>query len=301
MTGNDHSTHWESMRERSTPFMLQLLLKCALLLGRRGVRPIVYCTVAYFFLTSPAARRISKNFLRRALHREPQSTDVWRHFFTFASVSVDRFFFLAGRTHRFQFEAHRSAEVLAIANRGKGCLLVMSHFGSFEVLRCMGDRRALPISILLDRRIGKMLTSLLERLNPQFAAHVIDASQRGPELVLALKETIERNRMVGIMGDRIRADDSGIRVQFMGADALLPAGPWKLAAALRVPVILGFGIYRGGARYEAHFELLNERVELPRASREQSLQNYAQGYADRLEHYARLAPYNWFNFYDFWQ
>ena len=26
----------------------------------------------------------------------------------------------------------------------------------------------------------------------------------------------------------------------------------------------------------------------------------AQRYADRLEHYTRLAPDNWFNFYDFW-
>jgi len=26
-----------------------------------------------------------------------------------------------------------------------------------------------------------------------------------------------------------------------------------------------------------------------------------QHYADRLTHYCRLAPYNWFNFFDFWQ
>jgi len=26
-----------------------------------------------------------------------------------------------------------------------------------------------------------------------------------------------------------------------------------------------------------------------------------QHYADRLTHYCRSAPYNWFNFFDFWQ
>jgi predicted LPLAT superfamily acyltransferase len=26
-----------------------------------------------------------------------------------------------------------------------------------------------------------------------------------------------------------------------------------------------------------------------------------QRYADRLAHYARLAPFNWFNFHDVWQ
>jgi len=25
-----------------------------------------------------------------------------------------------------------------------------------------------------------------------------------------------------------------------------------------------------------------------------------QKYVERLEHYCRLAPYNWFNFYDYW-
>jgi predicted LPLAT superfamily acyltransferase len=26
-----------------------------------------------------------------------------------------------------------------------------------------------------------------------------------------------------------------------------------------------------------------------------------QGYADCLTHFCQLAPYNWFNFFDFWQ
>ncbi len=30
------------------------------------------------------------------------------------------------------------------------------------------------------------------------------------------------------------------------------------------------------------------------------LKAYVQRYAERLEHYARKAPDNWFNFYDFW-
>ena len=30
------------------------------------------------------------------------------------------------------------------------------------------------------------------------------------------------------------------------------------------------------------------------------LESWMQRYVTRLEHYARLAPYNWFNFYSFW-
>jgi predicted LPLAT superfamily acyltransferase len=73
-----------------------------------------------------------------------------------------------------------------------------------------------------------------------------------------------------------------------------------LAALTGCPVILFFGLYRGNNRYDAHFELLAERIDLDRCHRQEQLAEWAQRYADRLEHYARLAPYNWFNFYDYW-
>lgn len=44
-----------------------------------------------------------------------------------------------------------------------------------------------------------------------------------------------------------------------------------------------------------------ERVDLPRESRYQAIDLILRRYAQRLEHYARQEPYNWFNFYDFWQ
>ncbi|HTE39863.1 MAG TPA: hypothetical protein VK629_03485, partial [Steroidobacteraceae bacterium] len=146
---------WDTTRERSTPFMLKLLIRSALLLKRVGIRPVVYLTAAYFVLTGGHARRTSRDFLRRVLDREPTLRDVWRHFFAFASCSVDRIFFLAGPESGIRLSVDRPAEVSALAQRGQGCILVMSHFGSYEALRCAGDHRSLPISILMDREIGR--------------------------------------------------------------------------------------------------------------------------------------------------
>ena len=63
---------------------------------------------------------------------------------------------------------------------------------------------------------------------------------------------------------------------------------------------LAFGLYEEPNRYALYCEPFAERVVLPRASRADALAAYAARYAARLEHYCRLAPYNWFNFYDFW-
>ena len=32
-----------------------------------------------------------------------------------------------------------------------------------------------------------------------------------------------------------------------------------------------------------------------------TLEERIQNYGLRIEHYCRLTPYNWFNFYDFWK
>ena len=66
------------------------------------------------------------------------------------------------------------------------------------------------------------------------------------------------------------------------------------------PVILFFGLYRGGKHYEIYFEHFADDVILNRDHRAEDIQNWMQRYVERLEHYARLAPYNWFNFYPFW-
>jgi predicted LPLAT superfamily acyltransferase len=191
--------------------------------------------------------------------------------------------------------------VRAAVARGRGCLLFVAHFGSAESLRLIAvDQRQLPLSILLDRQHGRMLMQLLEQLNPELASGIIDASQRGPQLVLNLKEALQAGRMVGIMADRALPTERSVEVDFLGGRARLPVGPWQLAHALQVPVVLGFGVYLGGNRYRAHFELFSDSLRLPREGRDAALADHAQRYARRLEHHVRQAPYNWFNFYDFW-
>jgi predicted LPLAT superfamily acyltransferase len=37
-----------------------------------------------------------------------------------------------------------------------------------------------------------------------------------------------------------------------------------------------------------------------RRHRDEQLRVVVQQFADRLAHHVRIAPYNWFNFYDFW-
>lgn len=312
-----------AQRERGAPFLMRLMLRLAVLLGRRGVRWILYPIVGYFLLAAPRARRASRRCLRRLMGRPAGLRDVARHLFYFASCTQDRIFLLREQQHELRIDARWSADIPGLLAESPGCILLVGHVGSREALRLTpppptaadaaqsgvirmdnvpsSATTALKVAVLLDREVGRQMTALFESLNPRLAAAIIDASDRGPGLVLRLKEMLQSGHMVGIGADRANPGEAAVPVRFMGGTVRFPEGPWRLAAALGVPVLLGFGLYCGGNRYEAHFELFARRVSIARNTRSADIAAYAQRYAQRMEHFARLAPYNWFNFYDYWQ
>jgi predicted LPLAT superfamily acyltransferase len=290
---------WQEHGERGNAFALRLLRWAALRLGRRAIRPILYPLSLYFTLTSRTTRRVSREYLARVLPHPPRFRDVLRHVFSFASISLDRVFLLGG-TYPFDVAGYYGPGTLETA-RARGALLFLAHFGSFEVMRIGAlKHHALKLRIVLDVNIGRRFMTAMAELNPEIAASIIDSSKGGVELVLKVREALDAGAVVGIMVDRQRGAERTVPVNFLGGTAHFPASPWLLAAALQVPVMLVFGIWRGGAGYDAHVEMLSEKIELPRATRDAALARLVQDYADRLAARVRSAPYNWLNFFDFW-
>ena len=61
------------------------------------------------------------------------------------------------------------------------------------------------------------------------------------------------------------------------------------------------GLYLGGNRYDIYFEALTDFSALPPNGRALALEACMTRYAVLLQSYCELAPYNWFNFFDFWR
>jgi predicted LPLAT superfamily acyltransferase len=289
--------------ERGAGFMLRVMIWIARRASRAVTRWVTLPpTVLYFFVTEAGARRASRGFLARALGRTPSPWDVLRHFWTFATVVQDRLLIAIGGFSDLTLdEGDRSAEERRVTYTSeRGSLLFVSHLGSFEAMRAVGSRRQ-KMKLVLDKAHGAQLTGLLGALQPEAAAMIIDATQSGPALALAVRQALDDGYRVGMMVDRAAVGEKTVRVPFLGQDAAFPAGPWALAAALQARVVLGFCYFDGGKHYVGRFELFSDRLAIPRARRPQELADCVRRYAERLEHYARRAPYNWFNFYDFWQ
>jgi len=61
------------------------------------------------------------------------------------------------------------------------------------------------------------------------------------------------------------------------------------------------GIYLGGNRYRIHFEPLADFSSIPTGQRGAATQAAMKRYVGLLEQHCRETPYNWFNFFDFWE
>ena len=292
---------WKDRPEGGCWFAIWLIRSIGRYGGRAFARLFLYPITLYFLCRRGPERRASRAWLTRALGRPATLWDVARHIHTFACTILDRVFLLGERLKRFEVEVHGLAQLHAQLDRGQGVLLFGSHLGSFEVLRVLArERPDAKLRVVLDVGHNPALTQLLDALNPDVAATVIDAGQPGPSLMLAIQDAVSQGAMVALLVDRVPPGEPFESAEFLGRPAPLPTAPWLIAAVLGAPVVLAFGLYRGGNRYELHFETFSEGLRIPRAQRKAALAALIRRYAARLEHFARRAPYNWFNFYDFW-
>ena len=294
-----HATRWAELPERGTSAPLRIAGWIALQVGRPIARLLLYPITLYFVLTGRAARLGSQEYLTRLNGHRPNWRHFFRHFHCFAATILDRVYLLKGQFERFDVRVHQREVLHAQIETGKGCILLGSHLGSFEVLRALGvTQQEFPLKVLMDITHNEKITIFLDELNPEIAGTVIVPDR--PDTLLRVKESLDAGYLIGILGDRPTRDGKTTPCSFLGAPISFPAGPFILAAMMHCPIILFFGIYRGGNRYDIFFEKFADDIVLNRDRRSEEIQQWGQRYAERLEHYARLAPYNWFNFYPFW-
>lgn len=270
--------------------------------GGRGIaRACLYPITVYFLVMRGAERRASRAFLSRVEGRKVSVLEVARHIHTFAATILDRVFMLGGRMRLFDIRTSGLEQLHAVLDQGRGVLVFGSHLGSFDALRALGRQRPdIKLRVLLDRSHNAAITDLLAELDPTLAAGIIDAGQDGPSIVLAIKQAVDEGALVALLVDRARPGEPSLPARLLGEPAPFPTAPWLIAAALKAPVMLAFGLYRGGNRYDLVFEAFDDAIDIPRRERAAAVALLVQRYAARLEQHLRSAPYNWFNFYDFW-
>ena len=309
-TKNARGADWKQRPERSNLFMLRLMTWLSLRLGRDRSRVILYGIAAYFLAFAPTARRMSRAYLQRALQLRSLTDVGWkalfRHFLCFASVIHDRVYLINERYDLFDIRLHNKVLIDDLVAEGRGVFLIGAHLGSFEVLRALGRRQpSLPnqpklrIAMMMFEENARKINAALSAINPNAQQDIVALGHI--DSMIQVHELLAQGCVVGMLGDRSLWNDDTRQLDFLGASAPLPLGPFRMAAVMKRPVLFMTGLYGGGNRYDIHFEMLADFSAVDRRGRSLAVQAAMERYAELLEQYCYKAPYNWFNFFDFWK
>ncbi|MBP0591443.1 glycosyltransferase family 2 protein [Paraburkholderia sp. LEh10] len=308
---------WWRIAERGSRIGMTLLALSCKLFGMRFTALWLHPVVAYFLLTGHNSRAASHTYfahLEQAAQGEPSPRPGWgsayRQMLAFAQSGLDKLAAWSGRIDSNDVAFDDPSAFEALIASGRGALVIGAHLGNLEMTRALASRGGhAKVTAIVYTEHAKRFNSVLSSANSEFAKRLVQVSDFGPGTSMMMQERIDAGELLVIVGDRVPASESGrtTDAQFLGATAPFAQGPYVLAHALGCPVYLFFCLKerderdgRGRECYRMYFEPFAERIALPRGERAQHIAAWAQRYASRLEHYCRKAPYQWFNFFDFW-
>ena len=249
----------------------------------------------WYVLSRPEARKGAYRYhRRRGRSRLQAALDVYRSFYRMGVMLIDRFAVYGG--HEFEIVAEHTERYYDKMKNNEGFVLLFSHIGNSEMAAytmSTPDKRMHILAfggetpVVMEQR-----AKVLEKNN----IGVITVYPNDMSHVFAINEVLQRGEVLAVAGDR-RWGDKTIECEVLGAKAPLPAGVFQLCAAMRCPIILPFVFKEPNNRYHIYTEELAVNPSLPRDQRAAEL---AQQFADRITEQMKAHPYEWFNFFDFW-
>lgn len=294
---------WTRQRERSNLPLLRAMRWFATTMGRTASRLLLHPIALWFICTAPDLRRHSRSYLARALGRRPRWRDVYRHVYAFGATVLDRVYLLQGRFGAFEVEATGVEAIMSPFERGEGVLACGAHFGSFEALRMIGHDKGLRVAMIMYEDNARLINDTLAAIAPGGTPlHTIALGR--VDAMLTLRRWLDGGGVAGMLPDRTLPGAASrgktVTIDFLGADAEFADGPFRLAALLKRKVVFMAGVYRGGNRYDLRFADLADFTTTPPVGRDAAIHDAVVNYVRTIESLCREAPYNWFNFYDFW-
>lgn len=289
-------------------------------MGPRASRLIVHPVAAYFLLTDREARQASRAYFERlaaqpggceALVHPPGWRASYRHLLEFCTSIFDRVCVWAGQDDHLEL-VHRGAEHFAHlpeasgerANRlGKcGAIIVGAHLGTFDMMRAICLDADVPVRPVVYGDNAETINRFFAGLNPDFRLDWIQIRPGQVNATFEIRRAVERGAFVVIMGDRVPVAGEAYRsVPFLGGRARFPEGPFALAALIGCPLLFAAAARVGPFEYRVESLPIHPGGRVPRAEREKGVEEIIRRYAEALEALCLRYPYQWFNFFQFWE
>ncbi|OPY85964.1 MAG: lipid A biosynthesis lauroyl acyltransferase [Syntrophus sp. PtaU1.Bin208] len=256
-----------------------------------------------FFLFSPNRVAVSLRFYRALCPDRGKLSALkkaWRQYHSFTSVFLDRILLVEeGRlTH-----TSEGLEFLNEAMEKKtGGILLMSHFGNWEVAARLLHRKGMKLLLYLGKKHKEQIESAQKKSLKDQGIQVIAVDEEGGsplDIVEGIK-FLKEGGLVSLTGDRLWGrGQRTVAVSFLGREVLLPEAPYLLALLSGAPLFIFLAFRIGEGRYAFSLSPPIYVKAASRRAREPAIREAAQTYARLLEAAVRRHPQEWYHFEPF--
>lgn len=314
--------HWSEKKEKGgSIWQMRLLFRIYKFLGPKGIAPFLHIVVFFFYLFSPGARRVSRQFLtavaKKKGEKSPRKRDVYYHFVSFSFSLLEKLS-AWDMNIRVGDLIPKTPDIKLLVDQlkaKKGAVILCSHLGNMEVLRALASLDSdsgelLPpfgINSIVDFSNTSRFNKFLEEINPKSMVRLVSTRTMGADTIIDLKERISAGDLVIIAADRTAADNRGKTgtTNFLGETAYFPQGALVLASLMDAPVYHMFAVRTDdkdqSSPYEFHVYQSKFDLSGSRKERMVKIQGLLNEYVSYLEALCVEHPYQWYNFFDFWK
>ncbi len=271
------------------------------ILKRWGVGPAYFLlrfVSFYYFLFSRRSSKAIWYYFRKRLRFGFFSSlgKLYRNYFLFGQTIIDRIILMSGIPNRFTFHFDGEENLHAIVGQGRGGLLLSAHIGNWEIAGHLLKRLDTRINIVMYDGERQKLKEYLTGVTGNRNAHII-VIKNDLSHIYEITEALGRNELVCMHADRFMEGNKTLELPFLGRNARFPAGPFMLAARLKVPVTFVFAVKESSLHYhffasEAREYITGEKAEVPG--------RIAADFVQAMEEKVRQYPVQWYNYYPFW-
>lgn len=213
----------------------------------------------------------------------------------FGQTLIDKIAVLSGVGKQLTFTHEGVENIEQLVKDGKGGILLSAHLGNWEVAGHLLKRVNAVINIVMYDGEAEQVKQYMEQFENNRSFKIIfikdDISH-----IYEISAALARNELICLHGDRFRPGNRTMEHDFLGKNALFPAGPFILASKLKAPVCFVFAFKETNFHY--HFYAYPAKIYegRGRVGMEMMLKDYVHILEKKIKKY----PAQWFNYFDFW-
>jgi predicted LPLAT superfamily acyltransferase len=261
--------------------------------------PILLIVPFYFVFAHGRAASIYHYFRQRQhFGRLKSGWKTYLNHFYFGQLVVDRFAIFAGQRSKFTFQTTGDEHWDAANASAKGCVVVGSHIGNFELAGYLLGKPEKKMHCLIYGKEAEKIQKYRSRMFGENDISMIPIKEDLGHL-LQLNEAIQRHEIICMTADRTTKGSRTVTAHLLGSEVHLPMGAFHIAVRHDANMLAVFMLREKNMHYHVYVRPIaaDTSIRDPKGQMEQ----LAESYAREMEQILRQYPEQWYNFYEFWE